>query len=197
MRRQLPILVVVAVVLVGCGAPQVEAGDLELSRSTLGVPLDRGRDGGLRDAAVMSLSLTNGTDETLEIVSIVPVVDDGLDVEYIGYSSCRRGCAGTQYWTPETRQSVERGLDDTYPVPVRSGDESEDSTPAVDLTFVMRVPTAAGADALERGCLRLLGIDAELSNGTSIFITSSYGPFVAALRAADERHGYVGCDLNA
>ena len=55
----------------------------------------------------------------------------------------------------------------------------------------MSVPTAPGAAALERGCLRLLGINVEFSDGSSTFIISSYGPFVAALGAADEPDGYV------
>ncbi|MGH2380900.1 MAG: hypothetical protein ACRDG7_06720 [Candidatus Limnocylindria bacterium] len=197
-RRLLSTLVVAAVVLVGCGAPQLETGDLELSRSTLGLPLDRAFDGGLRASAVMSLSLVNQTQRMIEIVTIEPVADEGLEVEYIGYSSCRRGCAGTQHWTPDTQKRVERGLDGTFPVPVRSDrDEIEDRPPPAELTFVMSVPTVSGADALERGCLRLLGINAEFSDGSSAFIASSYGPFVAALRAEDEPDDYARCDMDS
>jgi hypothetical protein len=197
MRHLLALVVAIVVVLVGCGAPPLKTGDLELSRSTLGVPLDRDHDGGLRASAVMSLGLTNVTDRTLEIVSVEPVADEGLEVEFIGYSTCRRGCAGTQDWTPETAERVERGLDGTLPVPVRSDrNDSQDQPPPVELTFVMSVPSAAGADALERGCLRLLGINATFSDDSQTYITSGNGEFVAALRAADEPDGYAGCELN-
>lgn len=197
-RRLLATLVLAAVVLAACGTPPVEPGDLVLSRATLGVPLDQTPDGGLRVSAVMSLSLVNETDRALEIVGIEPVADDGLRVEYIGYSSCRRGCAGVQPWTPETQGQVERGLDGTYPVPVPSSqDASEDRPAPAHLTFVLSVPTEAGVAALQRGCLRLLGANVDFGDGSSAFITGSEGPFVAALRAEDEPEGYVGCDLDA
>ena len=164
----------------------------------LEVPLDRDDHGGLRGSAVFSLSLTNATERQLEIVSVAPVSDEGLEVEYIGYSSCRRGCVGTGFWTPETEEQVERGLNGTLPVPVRSDRvEREGQPPPVELVFVLRVPAADGADALERGCLRLLGIDAELADGTSIPIASPSGPFVAAVRAPDRPAGYVDCELDS
>lgn len=53
-RRLLSTLVLAAVVLAACGTPPVEPGDLVLSRSTLGVPLDQTPDGGLRVSAVTS-----------------------------------------------------------------------------------------------------------------------------------------------
>lgn len=146
-----------------------------MSRSSLGVALEQGAGGGLLAEAVMSFSLASDVDRELEIVSIKPVTDDGLEVEYIGFSSCRRGCAGTGLWTAEKREQVEDGLEGTLPVAV----PAEEAAP--HLTFVLRVPSAAGVAALEEGCLRLLGIDVELHDGTSIFIAGLDGDYVAAL----------------
>lgn len=160
------------------------------------IPLDRAGDGGLATRAVMSLALTNSTDRTLEIVGIEPVADEGMEVEYIGYSSCRRGCAGTGYWTPEKQEQVEHGLDGVYPVTVGfSRDATDERPPPANLTFVFSVPTEAGVAALERGCLRLLGVNVELRDGESVYVSESGGSFVAALRIEEDREGYVGCDL--
>jgi len=89
----------------------------------------------------MSLDLANQTDRTLQIVGIEPTADEGLEVEYIGYSSCRRGCAGVQYWTPETQEQVELGLDGTYPVPVPP-DRGRTRVSAYLPERVIRIPIA-------------------------------------------------------
>jgi hypothetical protein len=190
-------LLLAAALLGACGTPPPETGDIVLSRSTFGVPLDPAPDGGLQASAVMSLDLVNQTDRTLQIVGIEPVADEGLEVEYIGYSSCRRGCAGVQYWTAETEEQVELGLDGTYPVPVPARRDVSEDRPPAHLTFVLNVPTEAGVLALRRGCLRLLGITAGFSDGSSVSITASEGAFVAALRAEQEPDGYAGCDLDS
>jgi hypothetical protein len=72
------------------------------------------------------------------------------------------------------------------PVP-SSQDASQDRPAPADLTFVLSVPTEASVAALQRGCLRLLGANVDFGDGSSAFITGSEGPFVAALRAEDER----------
>ena len=194
--RRFPALALAAAFLAGCGTPPIDGTNLGLSRSTMRIPLDRAGVGGLATRAVMSLALANNTDQTLEIVGIEPATDDGLEVEYIGYSSCRRGCVGTGFWTAETEAQVERGLDGTYPVPVPSNrDLSDDGPPSAHLVFRFGVPTEAGVAALERGCLRLHGVSLELSDGQSVSVGESGESFVAALRIEEDREGYVGCDL--
>ncbi|MGH2385334.1 MAG: hypothetical protein ACRDGB_09840 [Candidatus Limnocylindria bacterium] len=174
-----------AVALTACSPTPLEPGTLSLSRSALGVPLDQDAAEGLQAAAVMSFSLASDADRQLNIVSIEPVTDDGLEVEYLGFSSCRRGCAGTGLWTAEKQRQVESGLEGHLPVLVMA----EEAPP--HLTFVLRVPSETAVHALEGSCLRLLGIDVALDDGTSVFIASHDGEYVAGLWA----EGFAECEL--
>lgn len=180
----------------GCGSPSIGADDVELSRSTMRIPLDQSVNGGLATSAVMSLALANSTDRTLEVVGVETHADEGLQVEYIGYSSCQGGCVGTGFWTAETRARVEGGLDGTYPIPVPSTPYSSgDGPPPVHLVFLFSIPTDAGVAALQHGCLRLLGVSLELNDGATVPVDDGGDSFVAALRSEQDPEDSAGCDL--
>src|SRR5687768_7321511 len=106
-------------VLSGCAGS--EPGDATPALSTsivfreaLTVPVrvedDRARRG------VISMRLVNEGDSTISIVAVTPIVDRGLRAEYLGHSTCLRGCAGALEWDAEAAERVQNGIDGRLPI---------------------------------------------------------------------------------
>ena len=119
--------------------------------SSLPVPL---RDGA---SAVFSLLVENAGSEDVVITNLHPIADSYLDVEYLGYSSCLKGCAGAQLWNQSVERQVRRGIEGTFPVVLAAGQHD------YSLTFRLIVSGPDGVARLQdRGCLILESVIASL-----------------------------------
>lgn len=100
----------------------------------------------VRDVGVASVRLVNHGTKAATITKVAPVEERGLRVEYLGHTTCARGCAGADHWSPDVAEFVQRGLDGLYPVQLDPGQETR------FLVFRLNVQGAAGVDRLLRKC---------------------------------------------
>jgi hypothetical protein len=145
---------------------------------------------------VISARLVNEGDSTVSIVAVEPIVDDGLRAEYLGYSTCLRGCAGALEWDVEAAERVRNGLDGRLPIELVPLSELQATGGrAFSLTFRLGARDATGVSALAERCLHLRGLVATLDDGSRVKVTAPDGHFVgAAVRAEPTPSGYQYCD---
>lgn len=191
----------VLLVLSGCAdsesaQPRDETPPLSTSivfREAVTVPVrvenDRARRG------VMSAQLVNEADSTVSIVAVTPIVDRGLRAEYLGYSTCLRGCAGGLEWDAEAAERVRNGIDGLLPIELVPLSELEATGErAFSLTFRLSARGSAGVATLAEQCLHLHGVVATLDDGSRVKITAPDGHFVGAVvRAEPTPAGYQYC----
>lgn len=148
------------------------------------------------DGGVMSMRLANLGDSPVTGTHVEPVGDDGLTVEYLGYSDCARGCAGALWWNEEAIQRVEQGRDGWYPFKLRPFDELvSQNDPAVSLIFTLTVDDARGMEKLRAGCLHLRSIVLETEDGSTMTVSGVDGHWIAAINVQEPfPSGYEPCD---
>lgn len=162
------------------------------------VPVDiGGADGSFStEGGVVSVRLVNLGAKGVTATRIEPMVDDGLLVEYLGYSDCARGCPGALPWDEEAIERVEQGRDGHYPIELAPLDEVlGENDRAVRLMFRLTAADSAGVQALRSGCLHLRAIVLETQDGSALTVSAPDGHWVAAIRMQDPLPtGYEACD---
>lgn len=163
-------------------------------REAVTVPVRVGDDRARR--GVISARLVNEGDSTVSIIAVRPIVDRGLRAEYLGYSTCVRGCAGALEWDAEAAERVRHGIEGQLPIELVPLSELEATGGrAFSLTFRLSARGSAGVATLAEQCLHLRGIVATLDDGSRVKITAPDGHFVgAAVRAEPTPSGYQYCD---
>jgi hypothetical protein len=170
-----------------CQPTAEDEAPLELGATSLGIALDESGDAPVADA-VLTISIVNRTDDALTITSLTPVADPGLRVEYLGYSSCRRGCPGAVLWNEETEQLVRQGVEGRLPLRV-------DPSPSLSLEFRLGVDPS-GLERFKTGCLRMTAAQAQLDDGRVLTVTNASTGWAAAIQLAEPRpSGYNDCEL--
>jgi hypothetical protein len=145
---------------------------------------------------VITASLVNEGSSEVSIVEVAPIADPGLRVDYLGYSTCARGCVGADEWNAETAALVKKGVEGRLPIELLPLDDlKEAGKPSVSLTFRLSADGQAGVSALSARCLRLQGVIATLADGSRVSVAAPDGHFVgAATRAEPRPSGYEDCD---
>lgn len=113
--------------------------------------------------------------------------DSELQVTYIGFSTCARGCIGAGDWNEATARQVQAGLDGRYPVKLLSQAHN------LSLVFRLETPTDTGRRALAKRCLTFGGGVATLQDGTRVFVTTPNATPVGGLRWTGAAAGYLDC----
>lgn len=150
------------------------------------------------DGGVVSVRLVNLGTSGLTATGIEPIADDGLSVEYLGFSDCARGCPGALPWDDEAIERVEEGRDGRFPITlVPLDDVLAENDRTVRLMFRLTVPGDDGMDALLARCLHLRAILLETGSGSTLTVSAGEGHWVAAIRAPDPLPtGYQSCDAS-
>jgi hypothetical protein len=125
----------------------------EASRHTLqffdavSVPVDASRPGNpvLGRGAVATVRVTNDGSHSLRVVAIEPLGDAGVTIEYVGHSTCKKGCPGAETYTEDTAQMLARTIEGHYPIVVAPGTVQ-------NLIFWIRAINSAASNTLRRTC---------------------------------------------
>jgi hypothetical protein len=136
---------------------------------------------------VITVRIANTGRSTATISHTDPVADSDLQVTYMGFSRCNRGCAGAGEWNDATARQVEAGLDGRYPLALQVHDRS------LSLVFRLETPTDGGRQALTKKCLTFRGAVATLQDGTRVFVTTPNSTPLGGLRWTGAPNGYVDC----
>lgn len=184
-------------------------GSLLLHACTAGSPTDLAAepDPGLESASsisyallepppvAMTIRIANLDDRPLVVETLNPVTQEGLAVEFVGWTYCERGCPGTRLIDePSDRASVQRQTEGRLPfeVPPTGPDE-----PFVSLIFIADL-TEAGHELVERSCLRMTALELGLDDGSTQEITSGTGQdqWLLGLQSPDTSGDYVECGVS-
>lgn len=148
------------------------------------------------DGGVVSVRLVNLGSSSVTVVGIEPVADDGLTVEYLGYSDCARGCPGALPWDEEAKQRAAQARDGSYPIKLRPLDDIlSDNDRAVRLIFRLTANRASGVEALRAGCLHLRAVVLETDRASTMTVSAPDGHWIAAIHIPEPfPDGYERCD---
>ena len=148
------------------------------------------------DGGVVSVRLVNLGDSEVTVTRLEVVADEGLTVEYLGYSDCTRGCPGALRWDQEARQRVEQGRDGQYPITLRPLDDIlADNDRAVSLMFGLTANDAKDVEALREGCLHLRAVVLETGDGSMMTVSAPDAHWIAAIHVEEPLpSGYRACD---
>lgn len=148
------------------------------------------RPGGQMPAAVVTLFVHNDSGAPVTVTKVTPLVDDGLEVDYLGYTRCLHECVGSLPWNRETRGSVDRSQEGDVPVRL-----FPPSTRTLPKGFILRLaPSERLAGTTGVGCLRLHALELALEDGRSAVATMPSGAPIAGIRRIAPRPS-ARCDL--
>ena len=146
-------------------------------------------------AGVMSARIVNTGESTVTVETIEPVTEPGLRAEYLGYSTCVRGCAGSLEWDREAAERVRNGLEGRLPIELVPKEELEASRERpFSLTFRLSARGRAGVAELARRCLRLRALEVVLDDGSRFVVSTPGGNYVGAIKLVEPQpRGYGQC----
>ena len=149
---------------------------------------------GEAETGVISILAANHSDSPLRITKVVPQAEAGLEVKYIGYASCLRGCVGSGGLDePSNAELVRTGRDGLYPVPLKTRKMlDKEGRSGSSLIFTLRA-VGEGVEALQQGCLYLKGAVVTLAGGRRVWMTFDDGAAIGAIKLP---HGRP-CDSHA
>jgi hypothetical protein len=105
--------------------------------------------------------------------------DAGITAEYLGYTTCKRGCPGIGPLDSETQQLIERGRDGILPIPIPKG-RSE----SLSLIVSVRLNDDGRRLLPSAGCLGVKAV--VLKIGGVATVATSPKSYVAALEARED-----------
>jgi hypothetical protein len=159
-------------------AAGIRAGDLVVAERLIGPAVDPA-------GVVFSVALRNEGDAAVPVTEVVAIADDGLDVEVLGGSSCRRGCAGVLGWR-EAQPILENAI--LWPEEFVLPPEADVQTRGADPVWVVlrvRPADAAAERRLQEGCLFVRELLVRIDGGPPQPLTNRLGEFVVALDRPD------------
>lgn len=118
--------------------------------------------------SIVTIKIGNFTERPLKITGMEFTGDPELQVSYVGWATCSRGCVGTGHWDDaESRRIVEEGREGVLPVtvPPRSQVEAHEAEP---VSFILRM--RAKTDT-EKPCLLVTSVRSTLADGSRADIT--------------------------
>ncbi|WP_040336946.1 hypothetical protein [Candidatus Blastococcus massiliensis] len=137
------------------------------------------------DGAVFSVALRNDGPEPVTVSEVVVEADDGLAIEVLGASSCRRGCAGAMGWgdaEPMLADSIE--WPDGFVVPPEA-DVMAGRADVVKVVMHVSPADAAARAHLGSGCLFVRELAVRIDDGPPVSLGNRYADFVVALDRPD------------
>lgn len=158
--------------------------------------LTRESGGSATDGGVVAVRLVNLGDAEVVATDLEPIGDEGLTVEYLGYSDCTRGCPGALRWDEAAQERVEQGRDGDFPIALRPLDDIvADGDRAVSLMFRLTAEDPLAVDSLRDGCLHLRAVVLETDDGSSMTVSAPDGHWIAAIHIEEPLpSGYRPCD---
>jgi hypothetical protein len=123
---------------------------------------DDGEGGYLTNGSIATLILSNTRQEAVTLTHIEPIADRGLEVSYMGHTTCFGGCVGTGYWDDPTVPPIVQRVQGKYPVSIPV-DRAAEAKPE-HLVFLLRV-TPSAIEQLRTGCLWLRALRVTFADG--------------------------------
>jgi hypothetical protein len=162
----------------GGDTAQPPPGSLVLGDAIIAPDVDPG-------GVVVSLVLRNESARPITVTSVVPVADDEVDVDVLGITGCRAGCAGAIGW-----QEAQPLLTRLAPSPERVVVPPESAVAAGQadgLWVVLHIsPRDAEAEAsLQQRCLFVEELRVTVDGGRSQPLRNRLQDFVAAVDRSD------------
>ena len=135
------------------------------------------------EGLVFSVALRNDTDVAVQVSEVVAVPGDGVNVEVLGASTCRRGCAGALPWAeaePMMARSIE--FPGAFAVPPASDLRAD---PVKVVLHVSATDTAA-ARRLTTECLVVRELRVRMGDDRELVrLRNDHAGFVVALDRPD------------
>lgn len=137
------------------------------------------------DGIVFSVALRNDGAEAVFVADVTTQADDGVDVEVLGASTCRHGCAGAMAWA-DAESMMERSIEwsDGFRVPAEQ-DVLAGRADAVKVVLRVRPADADAERRLANECLAVRRLVARVGNGPSRPLPNRLADFVVALDRSD------------
>ncbi|MGH9021800.1 MAG: hypothetical protein ACRDV9_01650 [Acidimicrobiia bacterium] len=113
----------------------------------------------------ISLGVVNHTDRALEITAVHVDADPELDVEYVGWATCRRGCFGAAHWKSIVADQAKGQMvfDGKLPVPLEPNGKARGGFGPVSLEFRVVLDEKYHHDPAP--CYRVSRITVDLASG--------------------------------
>jgi hypothetical protein len=137
------------------------------------------------DGIVFSVALRNDGPEAVAVDEVTVVADEGVDVDVLGASTCRNGCAGGLPWSeaaPMMRRSIEWSKG--FRVPAER-DVSEGRADVVKIVLRVRPSDADAARRVESECLFVRQILVRVGDRPPQPLGNRHADFVVALDRPD------------
>jgi hypothetical protein len=140
------------------------------------------------DGIVFSVALRNDGAEAVFVADVTTQADDGVDVEVLGASTCRHGCAGAMAWA-DAESMMERSIEwsDGFRVPAEQ-DVLAGRADAVKVVLRVRPADADAERRLANECLAVRRLVARVGNGVT---TTAEPARRLRRRARPERRGHA------
>ncbi|MFA5889718.1 MAG: hypothetical protein WDA27_01995 [Actinomycetota bacterium] len=106
--------------------------------------------------------------------------DRGVAVDYLGYTTCKRGCVGSGPLDAEAQRLIDRGREGLLPIPIRSGHQE-----TLSLILLVRLTDEGRQLLSDKGCLGVRAVLLRVQGGREV-IASSPMAYVAVLEAGQE-----------
>lgn len=137
------------------------------------------------DGIVFSVALRNDGADAVYVVEVDALADDGVDVEVLGASTCRHGCAGAMAWA-DAESMMERSIEwsEGFRVPAEQDVQAGRADP-VKVVLRVRVGDADAERRLATECLAVRRLVARVGNGPSRPLPNRLADFVVALDRSD------------
>lgn len=141
----------------------------------------KGKPGNLRvtEVGVVSVMMINHRRANVRITQIALKSDAGLKAEFLGHTTCNKGCAGADVWNEETQKLVARSLEGRLPIDLPS--EVKKEFAVIRLT----VETEEAAERLVSSCgLFVREAIVTLSSGERLRLVAGSSEYIAGVTPA-------------
>jgi len=157
---------------------QLPSGSLVLGDAVVAPYVDPG-------GVVVSLVLRNESARPITVTSVVPVADDEVDVDVLGITGCRAGCAGAMGW--QDAQPLLTRVDPSPEGVVVPPESAVAAGQADGLWVVLRISArdAAAEASLLHHCLFVEEVRIRVDGGRSQPLRNRSQDFVAAVDRSD------------
>lgn len=129
----------------------------------------------------IAVRLASTVDYPIEITSIAPVAEAGLNATYVGYSDCTTGCPFAVHWDDRASRLLQGAKQGTVPLKLRPRQQ--------DVTLLFRLEVDGGTDQLVSKCvLRIVAARMRIAGRSGLIdVTAPDGTDIGGLQVGVER----------
>jgi hypothetical protein len=132
-----------------------------------------------------------GISSSVTVTAVSFDTDAGLRAQYLGWSDCHSGCAGTAAADAGGLALARNSVGGT--LPVKLPHEFDPNATKLSFVIVLRVDGATGLAALQHRCLHVVDARLTLADGSVVVARTPDHRWIAAMMLLDQGPGYGRC----